>query len=135
MLWYLLQGGRHIDTAMLYLNHAPIGAAIVEAIERGVPRREIFVVTKLTDRAYSKGAAEIDALLLRFTRELRVDYLDLVLLQLEVVGCIQLLPDVPVSALKASSTHRIAKKAASDVGGVDTEALRVRRQGHEHREP
>ena len=80
VLWYLLQGGRHIDTAMLYLNHAPIGAAIVEAIERGVPRREIFVVTKLTDRAYSKGAAEIDALLLRFTRELRVDYLDLVLL-------------------------------------------------------
>ena len=25
VLWYLLQGGRHVDTAMLYLNHKPIG--------------------------------------------------------------------------------------------------------------
>ena len=79
VLWYLLQGGRHIDTAMLYLNHAPIGAAIVEAIGRGDPAARDFRRHQ-ADRAYSKGAAEIDALLLRFTRELRVDYLDLVLL-------------------------------------------------------
>ena len=82
VLWYLLQGGRHIDTAMLYLNHKPIGRAIEEAIARGVPRREIFVVTKLTDRAYAKGKATIDALLLEFARELRVEYIDLVLLHL-----------------------------------------------------
>lgn len=80
VLWYLLQGGRHIDTAMLYLNHKPIGAAIEEAIARGVPRREIFVVTKLTDRAYSKGQETIDALLVEFAHDLRVEYLDLVLL-------------------------------------------------------
>ena len=79
VLWYLLQGGRHIDTAMLYLNHKPIGSAIEEAIARGVPRREMFVVTKLTDRAYSKGKETIDALLLDFARELKVEYLDLVL--------------------------------------------------------
>jgi len=80
VLWYLLQGGRHIDTAMLYLNHKPIGVAIEQAIARGVPRAEIFVVTKLTDRAYAKGKETIDALLLEFARELRVEYLDLVLL-------------------------------------------------------
>jgi len=80
VLWYLLQGGRHIDTAMLYLNHKPIGRAIQEAVVRGVPRSEIFVVTKIYDRPYSKGKEVIDALLVEFTRELRVDYLDLVLL-------------------------------------------------------
>lgn len=80
VLWYLLQGGRHIDTAMLYLNHKPIGMAIEEAIARGVPRSEIFLVTKLTDRAYSKGKETIDGLLLEFARDLRVEYLDLVLL-------------------------------------------------------
>jgi diketogulonate reductase-like aldo/keto reductase len=80
VLWYLLQGGRHIDTAMLYLNHKPIGRAIEEAITRGVPRAEIFVVTKIYDRPYSKGKEVIDALLLEFARDLRVDYLDMVLL-------------------------------------------------------
>eukprot|EP00316_Scyphosphaera_apsteinii_P024202 CAMPEP_0119320004 /NCGR_PEP_ID=MMETSP1333-20130426/51134_1 /TAXON_ID=418940 /ORGANISM="Scyphosphaera apsteinii, Strain RCC1455" /LENGTH=321 /DNA_ID=CAMNT_0007326591 /DNA_START=253 /DNA_END=1218 /DNA_ORIENTATION=+ len=80
VLWYLLQGGRHIDTAMMYLNHKPIGLAIEEATARGVPRAEIFVVTKLTDRAYASGKERIDALLVEFTRDLMVDYLDLVLL-------------------------------------------------------
>jgi len=80
VLWYLLQGGRHIDTAMLYLNHKPIGDAIEAAIARGVPRGEIFVVTKLSDRAYAAGKEAIDALLLEFTRDLKVEFLDLVLL-------------------------------------------------------
>ena len=31
VLWYLLEGGRHIDTAQLYLNHRAIGDAIKEA--------------------------------------------------------------------------------------------------------
>ena len=80
VLWYLLQGGRHIDTAMLYLNHKPIGRAIEEAVARGVPRSEIFLVTKLPDRAYAKGKETIDLLLSEFLKELRVDYLDLVIL-------------------------------------------------------
>ena len=80
VLWYLLQGGRHIDTAMLYLNHKPIGDAIEAAIARGVPRAEMFVVTKLSDRAYAAGKETIDALLLEFARDLKVEYLDLVLL-------------------------------------------------------
>ncbi|MDD4016019.1 MAG: aldo/keto reductase, partial [Petrimonas sp.] len=37
-------GYRHIDTATLYGNEAPIGKAIRES---GIPREEIFVTTKL----------------------------------------------------------------------------------------
>ena len=105
VLWYLLQGGRHIDTAMLYLNHKPIGMAIEEAIARGVPRSEIFLVTKLTDRAYSKGKETIDGLLLEFARDLRVEYLDLVLLH------------VPRPFIALGHTCSIGPSAASRLEG------------------
>ena len=39
ILWYLLQGGRHIDTAHVYRNHKAIGLGIKDAIER-IPRSE-----------------------------------------------------------------------------------------------
>ena len=42
-----MQGGRHIDTAHVYTNHAYIGKAIKEAERRGIPRAEIFVTSKL----------------------------------------------------------------------------------------
>ena len=48
VLWYLLKGGRLIDTAQLYLNHKAVGLGIRDAMARGVPRSEIFVTTKLT---------------------------------------------------------------------------------------
>ena len=35
VLWYLLLGGRHIDTAHIYLNHEAIGKGIEKAIRRG----------------------------------------------------------------------------------------------------
>ena len=58
MLWHLLQGGRHIDTASLYLNHRACGEGIREAIKRGVPREEIFVVTKINPREYGRNSSE-----------------------------------------------------------------------------
>jgi diketogulonate reductase-like aldo/keto reductase len=80
VLWYLLQGGRHIDTAQLYLNHKPIGAAIAQAIERGVPRAEIWVTTKLHERFYDSGEETILGMVQEWLKELQVEYLDLVLL-------------------------------------------------------
>lgn len=80
MLWYLLNGGRHIDTAQLYLNHKPIGIAIQQAIARGVPRAEIWVTTKLHERFYDRGEEAILKMVSLWMEELRVDYLDLVLL-------------------------------------------------------
>ena len=56
VLWYLLLGGRHIDTASIYGNHKPIGEAIQEAIKRGIPRREILVATKLFPSEFGYNA-------------------------------------------------------------------------------
>jgi diketogulonate reductase-like aldo/keto reductase len=47
ILWYLLQGGRHIDTAHIDRNQKAIGQALKEAAARGVPREEVFLVSKL----------------------------------------------------------------------------------------
>ena len=80
VLWYLLQGGWHIDTAQVYLNHKPIGAAIAQAIERGVPRAEIWVTTKLHKRFYDRGEETILGMVQEWLKELQVEYLDLVLL-------------------------------------------------------
>jgi diketogulonate reductase-like aldo/keto reductase len=80
VLWYLLNGGRHIDTAQLYLNHKAIGRAIEQAIARGVPRAEMWVTTKLHERFYDRGQDAILKMVKEWMEELRVDYLDLVLL-------------------------------------------------------
>lgn len=66
-------GYRHIDTADVYQNHEPIGKAI-----EGWPRKEIFLATKLYLNDLLplrvKSTAE------RFLEELRVDYIDLLLI-------------------------------------------------------
>lgn len=78
ILWYLLQGGRHIDTAHVYRNHKAIGLGIKDAIERGIPRSEIFLVTKLFPPYY--GYQSTLDLVPTFLDELEVDYIDLVLM-------------------------------------------------------
>ena len=75
-------GGRHIDTAHLYLNHKPIGVAIQQAIARGVPRSEMFIVTKIFDRAYAQGTEHINQLLVQYAKDLQIEYIDLVLIHI-----------------------------------------------------
>eukprot|EP00457_Paulinella_chromatophora_P007431 gb/GEZN01007454.1/.p1 GENE.gb/GEZN01007454.1/~~gb/GEZN01007454.1/.p1 ORF type:complete len:388 (-),score=36.45 gb/GEZN01007454.1/:371-1375(-) len=79
-LWYLLKGGRLIDTAALYLNHVPIAWGIKQAVARGVPRNEIFVTTKVPPNLY--GFKGTSALIERMLKELDSDYIDLVLLHM-----------------------------------------------------
>jgi diketogulonate reductase-like aldo/keto reductase len=78
VLWYLLLGGRHIDTAHLYLNHVAIGRAIQQAIQRGIPREEIFVTTKLfpSHFGYNKTTETVPT----FLDEMGLEYIDLVLM-------------------------------------------------------
>lgn len=78
VLWFLLQGGRHIDTASMYLNHESVGLAIQDAIARGVPRKEIFLTTKVFGDHFGYDAAIKRAE--DMVKELGVDYIDLVLL-------------------------------------------------------
>lgn len=80
VLWYLLLGGRHIDTAHLYLNHKAVGLGIQDAMKRGVPREEIFVTSKIapTHFGYNKTMATVPP----FLEELDLEYIDLVLMHM-----------------------------------------------------
>lgn len=56
----LAAGYRHVDTARAYRNEADVGAAVRES---GLPRREVFVTTKLwnADHGYDKALRAVDA--------------------------------------------------------------------------
>lgn len=71
----LKAGYRHIDTARIYGTERAVGAAIKQS---GVPRSEIFLVTKLWNNSHSKGDVEkaLDASL----TDLGTDYVDLYLM-------------------------------------------------------
>ena len=76
----LKDGYRHIDTAHAYRNERGIAKAIKE---RGIPRSEIWITSKLwpTDYSNGNGAQSIDKMLDR----LGTDYVDLVYLHQPVV--------------------------------------------------
>jgi diketogulonate reductase-like aldo/keto reductase len=79
ILWYLKVGGRHIDTADLYLNHEWIGEALQIAMkEYKIPRQEIWVTTKVWPRDYGTNATM--AAIPRMLQELQLDYIDLILM-------------------------------------------------------
>lgn len=68
-------GYRHIDTAAIYGNETSVGAAVKES---GVPREEIFVVSKLwnDDHGYENTLAAFE----RTMADLGMEYLDLYLI-------------------------------------------------------
>ena len=72
-------GYRLIDTAALYMNEEAVGAAIREAIDRGIVKREdLFITTKLwADHASYEGAKKAFAVSMK---KLGLDYLDLYLI-------------------------------------------------------
>lgn len=69
----LEEGVRLIDTANMYHNEAEVGRAVRES---GVPREEIFVMTKLYPNQYDDAANAIDEAL----NKLDIEYVDLLLL-------------------------------------------------------
>ena len=68
-------GYRHIDTAQMYGNEEGVGRGIKDS---GLPRDDVFVTTKLTNRGhgYDSAMRELDASLQR----LGFDYVDLYLI-------------------------------------------------------
>lgn len=69
----LRSGYRMIDTAEAYGNEEAVGRAIAKS---GVPRQELFLVTKVNFRSYENARETVEASL----KKLGTDYLDLVLL-------------------------------------------------------
>ena len=68
-------GYRSIDTAQSYFNEEEVGEAISEC---GIPRKELFVTTKVWIDNY--GYEKCKKSVLESMRKLKVDYLDLILL-------------------------------------------------------
>lgn len=71
----LKAGYRHIDTAAMYRNEEGVGKAVADS---GIPRREIFVTTKLDNGAH--GADKAPAALEASLRRLGLDEVDLYLI-------------------------------------------------------
>jgi len=74
----LSTGYRHIDTAAAYRNEREVGQALKNAADNGVPREEVFLVTKLwnTEHGYDKALKAFDD----SVRRLGVDHVDLYLI-------------------------------------------------------
>lgn len=66
-------GGRLIDTAYMYHNEAAVGRAVRDS---GVPREEVFVITKLYPSQFAGADEAIDEAL----EKLDIGYIDLMLL-------------------------------------------------------
>ncbi len=73
----LKNGGRLIDTAYMYGNEDAVGEGVRRAMaEYGVPRGEIFVITKIYPSQYGDPEAAIEAAL----QKLDIGYIDMMLL-------------------------------------------------------
>ena len=73
VLTALRSGYRMIDTAEAYRNEEAVGNGIVKS---GIPREELFIVTKVNFRSYENTRETVEASL----KKLKTSYLDLVLL-------------------------------------------------------
>jgi len=71
--WALEIGYRHIDTARIYLNEKRVGKAIAAS---GIPRKDIFVTTKIFNNQHKDPVRALDNSL----RRLGLDYVDLYLI-------------------------------------------------------
>ncbi|MBR6172834.1 MAG: aldo/keto reductase [Eubacterium sp.] len=73
----LQNGGRLIDTAYMYGNEDAVGEGVRQAMEEyGIPREEIFVITKIYPSQFSDPEAAIDMAL----EKLDIGYIDMMLL-------------------------------------------------------
>ena len=73
----LQNGGRLIDTAYMYHNEEAVGEGVRQAMEEyGVPREDIFVITKLYPNQFSDPEAAIEMAL----EKLDIGYIDMMLL-------------------------------------------------------
>lgn len=70
---HLKAGGRLIDTAFMYHNEKAVGQGVRES---GVPREEVFVITKLYPSQFANAEAAIEEAL----KKLDLEYIDMMLL-------------------------------------------------------
>lgn len=71
----LAMGYRLIDCASVYGNEAQIGPILTRAQQRGLPRSDLFIISKVWNDSHAPGA--VRASLARTLKDLQLDYLDL----------------------------------------------------------
>ena len=82
----LAGGGRLIDTAYMYGNEEAVGEGVRQAMaEYGIPREDIFVITKIYPNQFSRPEAAIDMAL----EKLNLGYIDMMLLHHPGAGDVQ----------------------------------------------
>jgi 2,5-diketo-D-gluconate reductase A len=79
-------GFRHIDTAQGYENEAEVGQGIADS---GVPRREIFVTTKVATNTMREGMQAVRDSIDESLAKLKTDYIDLLLIHWPVKDCVK----------------------------------------------
>ncbi len=79
-LYSIKSGFRNIDTSPLYHNEKSIGIVISEC---SVPRQELYISSKVYPRNYKKG---VERSIEKTLKNLRTDYLDLLLIQTPLCG-------------------------------------------------
>lgn len=73
----LQNGGRLIDTAYMYHNEEAVGDGVRQAMEEyGIPREDIFVITKIYPSQFDDPESAIEAAL----EKLDIEYIDMMLL-------------------------------------------------------
>lgn len=82
VLFALKSGYRHIDTAKFYGNEEIVGKAIRDS---GIPRKEIFVTTKL----WPTDAIRLEKAFNTSLKKLNIDYIDLYLIHWPVPGLVK----------------------------------------------
>jgi len=70
-------GYRHIDCAAVYANEHLIGPVLREAIDGGLPRKELFITSKVWNNMHGEGDVLVSVT--KSLKDLKLDYLDLFL--------------------------------------------------------
>jgi alcohol dehydrogenase (NADP+) len=70
-------GYRHIDCAAVYLNEPLIGTVLHEAMQRGLPREDLWITSKLWNDKH--GERDVIPACEQSLKDLQLDYLDLYL--------------------------------------------------------
>ena len=122
VLTALRSGYRMIDTAEAYGNEEAVGNTTQKS---GIPRGELFLVTKVNFRSYENTRATVEASL----EKLKTSYLDLVLLhwpfgKIRAIGVSNFDPDRLIDLIEFN-------QVAPAVNQIETHLLCQRRTEHE----
>lgn len=121
-------GYRALDTAQSYFNEEQVGSAMVKS---GVPRKDIFLTTKVWIEHYGYGQAK--ASVLESMEKLQTDYLDLVLLHqpfADYYGAYRALEDM--AAIAVLDQKRSAFFSHQDPAMVEWFVKMVEERKHQH---